>query len=321
MVKKIALEEHFMSPGLEEYWRPTMSLVPPEVFKPIYARLTDFGELRLREMDAAGIVKSVLSIAGPGVQIEPDAKRATYKAAESNDFLAAEIQKRPRRYDGFAQIALQDPKAAAAELERCVKQLGFKGCMINGQTLGHYLDERQFDPFWAKAAELGTLVFMHPNGSANLLKSGALAGRGGLGNVVGNPLETTVFLSRLILDGTFDKFPTLRVCGAHGGGFLPSYFGRTEVACQRPNANCGNTKRPSEYLRQNLLADTMVFSEEGLRHLVAEMGVSQVVYGTDVPFNWPVTVDLILDSPSLKDADKEAILGGNLLRLLKIPAA
>jgi aminocarboxymuconate-semialdehyde decarboxylase len=137
---------------------------------------------------------------------------------------------------------------------------------------------------------------------------------------MGNPLETTFFLSRMIFDGVFDRHPALRVCGAHGGGYLPSYFGRTEAACDvRDNANCANRQPPSYYLRRNILADTMVFSEEGLRHLVAEMGVSQIVYGTDNPFNWPVTVDLILGASFLSDADKDAILGGNLERLLRLP--
>ena len=146
-----------------------------------------------------------------------------------------------------------------------------------------------------------------------------MGGRGDLGNIIGNPLETTYFLSRLIFDGTLDKFPGLRVCGAHAGGYLPSYLGRTDVACDvRADANCANKKRPREYFKRELLVDTMVFSDEGLRHLVAEVGVGQIVYGTDVPFNWPVTVDLVLNASLLSDADKEAILGGNLTRLLRI---
>ena len=162
-------------------------------------------------------------------------------------------------------------------------------------------------------------VVMHPGGADNIIKDGALRGRGDLGNIIGNPLETTYFLTRLIFDGTFDKFPGLRVCAAHAGGYLPSYLGRTEAACVvRGNANCANKRKPSEYLKSQIMVDTMVFSDEGLRHLVAEMGVGQVVYGTDVPFNWPVTVDLVLNAPFLSDADKVAILSGNLMKLLKI---
>jgi aminocarboxymuconate-semialdehyde decarboxylase len=186
---------------------------------------------------------------------------------------------------------------------------------VNGEDLSL----PKYDPFWAKAAELGALVFMHPGGATNIVKERALAGRGDLGNIIGNPLETTYFLSRLIFDGTLDKFPGLRVCLAHAGGYLPSYLGRTEAACVvRSNANCANKKKPSEYLKSQILIDTMVFSEEGLRHLVAEVGVGQVVFGTDVPFNWPATVDLVLNAPFLSDTDKEAILGGNLMRLFRI---
>jgi predicted TIM-barrel fold metal-dependent hydrolase len=126
-------------------------------------------------------------------------------------------------------------------------------------------------------------------------------------------------LSRLIFDGTFDKFPDLRVIGAHAGGYLPSYFGRTEAACEyRGNAKCANKRKASEYLRSNIVIDTMVFSDEGLRHLVAEAGVGQVIYGTDVPFNWPVTVDLVLNAKHLTEAEKEAILSTNLMKLLRI---
>jgi aminocarboxymuconate-semialdehyde decarboxylase len=160
---------------------------------------------------------------------------------------------------------------------------------------------------------------MHPGGSENFIKDGAFRGRGALGNIMGNPLETTYFLSRLIFDGVFDRHPRLRVCGAHAGGYLPSYFGRTEAACDvRGNANCANKKRPKEYLRSQIMIDTMIFSEEGLRHLVAEMGVPQIVYGTDNPFNWPVTVDLVLNAPFLNNTEKEAVLGGTLSKLLRI---
>ena len=166
---------------------------------------------------------------------------------------------------------------------------------------------------------MGELVFMHPNGSENIIKEGAFRGRGDLGNIMGNPLETTYFLSRLIFDGVLDRHPRLRVCGAHAGGYLPSYLGRSEAACEmRPNANCANKKSPKAYVQSQILIDTMVFSEEGLRHLVAEVGVSQLVYGTDNPFNWPVTVDLVLNAPFLSNTEKETILSGNLMKLLKI---
>jgi aminocarboxymuconate-semialdehyde decarboxylase len=219
----------------------------------------------------------------------------------------------------LASVALQHPDLAAEQLEHGVKQLGLRGVTIGGHVNGEDVSLPKFDPFWAKAAELGALVFMHPGGADNILREGALRGRGDLGNIIGNPLETTYFFTRLIFDGTLDKFPGLKICGAHAGGYLPSYLGRTDVACDvRQNANCANKKRPREYFKRELLVDTMVFSEEGLRHLVAEVGVGQVLYGTDVPFNWPVTIDLILNAPFLPNADKEAILGGNAAKLLRI---
>jgi aminocarboxymuconate-semialdehyde decarboxylase len=142
-----------------------------------------------------------------------------------------------------------------------------------------------------------------------------------LPNIVGNPLETTVFLSHLVFDGTLDRFPRLKVCAAHGGGYLPSYLGRSDAACVfRDDANCANKRKPSEYFKEQIIVDSMVFSSEGLRHLVAETGVSQVVYGSDIPYTWPDTIDVIVEAPFLSDADKEAILGGNLRRLLRIGA-
>jgi aminocarboxymuconate-semialdehyde decarboxylase len=160
---------------------------------------------------------------------------------------------------------------------------------------------------------------MHPGGADNVLKDNAWEGtRGDLGNIIGNPLETTIFLTRLIFDGTLDKFPNVKIVAAHGGGYLPSYLGRMEVACQvRNNANCANNKKPSVYFRDQILIDAMVFSPEGVRHLVEEVGASQVVYGTDIPLLWPDAIDNILAAKILDD-QKEMILGGNLTKLLKL---
>ena len=238
-----------------------------------------------------------------------------------NEGLAKWVATHPDRFVAMASVALQHPELAAEQLQDGVTRLGLRGASIGGHVNGEDLSLPKYDVFWAKAAELGVPVVMHPGGAANLIKEGALDGRGDLGNIIGNPLETTYFLSRLIFDGTLDKFPGLRVCAAHAGGYLPSYLGRTEAACVvRSNADCANKRKPSEYLKSQIFIDTMVFSSEGLRHLVAEVGVGQVAYGTDVPFNWPVTVDLVLDAAFLSDADKIAILSGNMSKLLRIAA-
>ena len=276
-------------------------------------------EERLLDMDENGLDIQALSINGFWWYEATDRGLARAICNSQNEQLAAWVRDHSDRFVAMASVPLQFPDLAAEVLEDAVTRLGARGVTLGGHVNGEDLSLPKFDPFWAKAADMGELVFMHPGGADNIIRDGAFQGRGALGNIMGNPLETTYFLSRLIFDGVFDRHPALRVCGAHAGGYLPSYFGRTEAACDvRANANCANTKRPTEYLQSQILVDTMVFSEEGLRHLVAEMGVDQVVYGTDNPFNWPVTVDLVLDAPFLNDAEKEAILGGNLIRLLRI---
>jgi aminocarboxymuconate-semialdehyde decarboxylase len=223
------------------------------------------------------------------------------------------------RYVSLSSVALQFPDLAADQLEYAVKKLGARGAAIGGHVNGEDISMPKYDPFWAKAQELGVVVFMHPQGAENVVTKDAWKGRGDLGNIIGNPLETTVFLTRMMVNGAFDRFPNLKICAAHSGGYLPSYLGRTEVACDvRPNADCANKKKPSEYLKTQVLVDTIIISEEGLRHLAAEVGSGQVVFGTDMPFNWHSNVDLVLNAPFLSNAEKEAILGGTLVKLLRI---
>ncbi len=172
---------------------------------------------------------------------------------------------------------MQYPELAAEQLEYAVKTLGLRGASV-GSVLGEIPSSEKYDPFWRKAEELDVPVFMHPTNADHIVQEKAFEGRGDLGNIIGNPFETTLFLTKLIFDGTLDRFPRLKVCGAHGAGYLPAYLQRTNVACEvRANAKCANTKTPADYLKTQILADSMVFSDEGLRHLVAEMGAGQIV--------------------------------------------
>jgi aminocarboxymuconate-semialdehyde decarboxylase len=274
---------------------------------------------RILAMDKQGVDVQALSINGFWWYGVKDQGLARAICNAQNEGLAQWVKKYPGRFVAMASVPLQFPELAAEILQDAVTRFNARGVTLGGHVNGEDLSLPKFDPFWAKAAEMGELVFMHPGGADNIIKEGAWRGRGDVGNIIGNPLETTYFLTRLIFDGVFDRHPRLRVCGAHAGGYLPSYVMRTDVACDvRNNANCANKKRPKEYLRSQILIDTMVFSEEGLRHLVAEVGVGQIVYGTDNPFNWPVTVDLVLNAPFLNDAQKEQILSGNLTKLLRI---
>jgi aminocarboxymuconate-semialdehyde decarboxylase len=277
------------------------------------------GADRVALIDQQGIDLQVLSINGFWWWDVKDRTLADRIVRAQNEGLAKFVSQFPDRFAAMVSTSLQFPDLAAQQLDEGVTRYGMRAAAIGGHVNGEDLSLPKFDPFWAKAAELGVLVFMHPGGADNIIRDGALRGRGDLGNIIGNPLETTYFLTRLIFDGVFDKFPALRVGAAHAGGYLPSYVMRTDVACDvRNNANCANRKRPKEYLRSQIWVDTMVFSDQGLRHLVSEMGASQIVYGTDNPLNWPVTVDLVLNASWLSNADKEAILGGNLMKLLRI---
>jgi aminocarboxymuconate-semialdehyde decarboxylase len=283
-----------------------------------YPRAQIMGPDRMARMDARGIDMQVISI--NQYWWYPADRDLAAKIVRVHDEGVAEWCKaHSDRFVGLTSPALQHPDLAAEQLDYAVKTLGLKGASIGGNIKGEMPSSEKYDPFWRKAEELQVPVFMHPTNADDIARQGVFEGRGDLGNIVGNPFETTLFLTKLIFDGVFDRFPRLKVCGAHGAGFLPSYFGRTEVTCDvRPNAKCANKKRPSEYLKANIMADSMVFSDEGLRHLVAEMGPGQIVYGSDMPFNWPDTIDIIVNAKYLSNDEKESILGGNLVRMLKV---
>ena len=275
------------------------------------------GPHRIDALDERGIDIAALSV-NRFWWYEATEEQAREIVRINDEGLTAWCDAHPDRFVPLSSPALQFPELAAEQLDYAVNELGHRGASILGHARGESPSTAKYDPFWAKLQELDVPLFMHPDGSRNIIQPGSLDGPGGLGNVIGNPLETTLFLSRIIFDGVLDRFPGVKVVAAHGGGYLPSYLGRSEVACARNNANCVNTRNPSEYLQDQILIDSMVFNEEGLRHLVAVAGASQVVYGSDMPFPWPDTIDLIAESPSLSDAEKEAILGGNLIRLLKL---
>ena len=276
------------------------------------------GPERLAYLDKEGIDTQVLSVNSWWYGTDEPVAREIVRI--QNEKIAAWCAARPDRFVGLATVALQFPELAAAQLTEAVEKQGFRGVSIGGSVQDDELSHPRFNPFWARAEALGVLVFMHPQPAPGTTVNPRLAGKGFLANTIGNPLETTVFLSHLIFEGTLDKFPGLRICAAHGGGYLASYSGRSDALCDRgPGADCrALKKRPREYFKQQLFADTMVFHEEGLRHLVAETGASQILYGTDFPFDWPVGVDFVLNSPHLSAADKEAILGGNAKRLLRL---
>jgi len=273
---------------------------------------------RLIDMDAQGIDVQVINV--NAWEYSADRALARDLIALQNEKISQYCAKHRDRFVGMATVALQHPDLAADQLDQAVRKLGMRGAAIGGSVEGQELSDRKFDPFWAKAEELAVMLFMHPQPAPGTTRNPRLQGKGGLGNTIGNPLETTVFLSHLIFEGTLDRFPGLKICGAHSGGYLASYSGRSDALCGRgAGADCTALKRkPSEYFKTQLYVDTMIFHDEGLRHLVAELGVDHIFYGTDYPFDWPVGVDFVLNASFLNNAEKEAILGGTLIKLLGI---
>jgi aminocarboxymuconate-semialdehyde decarboxylase len=273
---------------------------------------------RLRAMDEQGIDVEALSI-NP-FWYEADRDVAEKLIDLQNQKLAEICAAMPDRFVAFATAALQHPDLAVKQVEDGVKKYGLRGVSTGGSVNGMELADPRLHPFWAKVEQLGALVFIHPQGTPELEATPRLGGSGGLTNTIGNPLETTIALSHLIFEGTLDRFPGLKICAAHGGGYLPSYGPRSDaIGTTFPHRiTVKLQKKPTEYLRQ-MYYDTIVFTSEALRHLAAETGPGQILMGTDYPYPWTSTsVDHILDTPGFSDADKIAMLGGTAAKLLKL---
>jgi aminocarboxymuconate-semialdehyde decarboxylase len=276
---------------------------------------------RLAQMDAMAIDMEVLSINPFWYRKDRDAAAQIVKL--QNEKLAELCAAHPDRFAAFASLALQYPDLAVTQLEEAVKKLGLRGAAIGGSVAGEDFANPKYHPVWAKAEELGAVLFVHPQSTPELAKR--FQGNGWLSNTIGNPLDTTIALQHLIFEGTLDRFPGLKVLAAHGGGYLGSYAPRSDHACfVAPPGQCNPEiklkKKPTEYLTQ-LHFDALVFTPEALRHLVAQVGASQVMLGSDHPFVWEQhPVDHIFATTTLSDDEKVAILGGNAAKLLGLHA-
>ena len=274
---------------------------------------------RIRAMDEQGIDVEALSINPFWYEVDRDVARDLIRL--QNEKLAEVCAAMPDRFVAFATVALQHPDLAVEQVEEGIKKYGLRGVSTGGSVNGMELADPKLHPFWAKVEQLGVLVFIHPQGTDQLEESGRLNGNGVLTNTIGNPLETTIALSHLIFEGTLDRFPGLKICSAHGGGYLPSYAPRSDNSLRvAPDQDTGVKlkKKPTEYLRQ-MYYDTLVFTSEALRHLAAEVGVSQLVIGTDHPIPWQAkSVDHILKAPGFTAAERRAMLGETAARLLRI---
>lgn len=290
-------------------------VVPPVKGIPEHFIAGNAIEKRLADMDAMAIDMEILSINPFWYRHERDKVEAICKT--NNEKLAELCAQNPDRFGAFASLPMQFPDLAVTMLESAIKKQGLKGAAIGGSVAGDDFARAKYHPVLQKAEELGAVLFIHPQSTPELAER--FKGNGWLANTIGNPLDTTIALQHLIFEGTLDKFPGLKVLAAHGGGYLPSYAMRGDHACFVSPHNCDPgiqlKKKPSEYLNQ-LYYDAMVFSGEGLRHLVAQVGASQLMLGTDHPIPWELhPVDHVMGAP-LSDDEKIAILGTNAAKLL-----
>jgi aminocarboxymuconate-semialdehyde decarboxylase len=277
--------------------------------------ISEVGMRRLHEMDEQGIDVEAISINPFWYLAERDVVAEVIKV--NNETLTAWCAAHPERFLGFASVALQFPDLAVQQIEHAIKTLHMCGVAVGASVAGDEFSDPKFYPFWAKCEELGILVFIHPQSTPDLAPR--LKGNGWLANTIGNPLDTTIALSHLIFEGTLDRFPGLKICSAHGGGFLPSYAPRSDNSLRvAPDMDTGVKlkKKPTEYLR-TMYYDTLVFTSEALRHLAAEVGSSQLVIGTDHPIPWQdKSVDHILNAPGFTDEERRAMLGETAAKLL-----
>ena len=277
-------------------------------------KLTD-ASVRLKDMDEMGIDVQALSPSPTQYYYWADHEVASRIVRLQNDRIAELCAFDPQRFVGLGGVSLQFPDLAAEQLEHCVKNLGFRGVEISSSVNGKEIADREFTPFWQKAEDLGVIVFLHPLGTS----LGQRVNRYYLANLIGVPLETTIALSHLIFGGVLDRHPGLKILAAHGGGFLGSYCGRTQHGW-RVRPECRRILRsPREYLKQ-IYFDSVVYDPEELQHIVRNVGASQLVIGTDYPFDMGNhdPLELIGSSSELSVEDKDKIIGLNAAQLLGI---
>ncbi len=321
MHRKIAIEEHYVLPSMKDQM-PTTPFWHDDYSRDVRERMADTGEVRIREMDEAGVERMVLSLGGTGVQDELDVDRAVQRARASNDALAAIVAGRPDRYSAFATLPMQDPEAAAVELERTVRDHGFKGALVNGYTsIGSldtpaYYDEPRFLPFWQRLEALNVPFYLHPrNPLPNQMR--VYEGRRELiGAAWSFAVDTGTHALRLITSGLFDRCPRATVVIGHMGELLPFAISRLEARVRHAKA-VKLEKKPSDYLRTNFYATTSGnFHTPSLVATIEQMGADRVMFAVDYPFERLQDGSSWLDTAAISDADRLKISQTNAKRLL-----
>ena len=324
---KIALEEHFAIP---ETLQDSAGFFPDDVWEELKSRLLDIQDRRLRLMDEHGIELMLLSLNAPAIQAIPDPARAIEIARRANEFLAEQVRKRPSRFQAFAALPMQDPDAAIRELERCVKELGFRGALVNGfsqirdPNSAVYLDLPQYRPFWAAVERLDVPFYLHPRnplpGMAQIYEGHPWL----LGPTWAFGQETAVHALRLMGSGLFDEHPRLQIILGHMGEGLPYSMWRVDNrnAWVKARPRYPAKKKIADYFNANFYLTTSGnFRTQTLIDAILEIGVDRILFSTDWPFENIDHAAVWFDAASISENDRLRIGRTNAARLFRLGLA
>jgi predicted TIM-barrel fold metal-dependent hydrolase len=321
---KIAVEEHFSMPRSGALQVLVRSMDYDDRWMDIItSRLGEYDIDRLASMNASGIRMSILSHTVPGVQGIADASSAVTAAREINDHLAAVIARHPDRFAGFASVPLQNPAAAATELERAITRLGFKGAMVNGYTntadpaTGEYLDEKKFLPFWEAASSLGVPVYLHPRPP---LEQRSYEGHKELlGAMWGFAAETATHTLRLIYSGLLDRYPNLTLVLGHLGETLPHFAWRIQHCFEYNPSDKRVQRRLQDYLADNFYVSTSGhFNDQALISAILTIGADRILFAADYPYEVPEQAARWIERAPISELDRRKIAAGNARRLFRL---
>jgi predicted TIM-barrel fold metal-dependent hydrolase len=320
---KIAVEEHFVTPALADTIFGSIGWDPAE-WREMARKLQDTGPERLADMDAAGIKMSVLSLAAPCIQDEVNAARAVAHARAANDALAAVVEGHPDRYAGLAALPMQDPAAAADELDRCVTQLGFKGALVNGySSVGNletaaYYDEPQYLPFWERVAALDVPFYLHPRNPLPTQRRIYDGREALLGPTWAFTVETASHCLRMMVSGLFDRLPSLQIVIGHMGELLPFAVQRTEQRLSHIPAY-DLQRSPQQCLRENFwLTTSGNFHTPSLIGALLQVGSDRLLFAADHPFERTAEAAAWFDAAPISEADRRKIGSDNAVRAFKL---
>jgi uncharacterized protein len=321
-MRTITLEEHFATP---EVLKKSAEIQPPSrnnFVKAVEEKLLDLGKGRIADMDAAGIDLQVISLTNAGMD-KFDSPTATALAHDANDKLADAVRAHPERLAGFAALALQEPEKAAAEFERGVRKLGFKGTLIHGTTKGVFLDDPRFTPIFEVAQALDVPIYLHPTLPPKAVEDayfGGLPGQSGffLSTAAwGWHVETGTHCLRLIVSGLFDRFPKLNIIIGHMGEDLPFSIARAEGVLARETTHL--KRKVGEYFQEHFYITTSgYFTVPPFLCTMQVVGADRILFSVDYPYSPNTVGRKFLDALPVSQQDLAKISYGNAERLLKL---